>query len=133
MRSQYPRRGRRYGAILVAAALVGVCGGRADSLPAQSELLDTDKQAFPVAPAAGTGALARPVRDALASVVPSLRQQRFPGDAVRTIGMSGDARLLWYLHDLQRFVTRDSQAIVVEAFEELSSSRAPRRAVYRHG
>ena len=125
MRSQYPRRGRRHVAILVAAALVGVCGGRADSVLAQSEMMDTKKQSFPDAPAAVTGALAGPVRDALASVVPSLRQQRFPGDAVRTIGMSGDARLLWYLHDLQRFVTRDSQAIVVEAFEELSSAELP--------
>ena len=94
MRSQYPRRGRRYGTILVTAALLGVCGAAADSLPAQSELLDKNRQAFPVAPAAGSGALARPVRDALASVVPSLQQRRFPSDAVRTIGMSGDGRLL---------------------------------------
>ena len=125
MRSQYPRRGRRYSTILVAAALLGVCGGGADSLPAQSELLDTNKEAFPVAPAAGTGTLALPVRDALASVVPSLQQQRFPSDAVRTIGISGDGRLLWYLNDLQRFATHASQSIVVDAFEELSSAELP--------
>ncbi len=125
MRSQYPRRGRRYGTILATAALLGVCGTTADSLPAQSELLDKNRQALPAAPAAGTGALARPVRDALASVVPSLQQRRFPADAIRTIGMSGDGRLLWYLYDLLRFVTRDSQPIVVEAFEALSSAELP--------
>jgi len=75
-----------------------------------------------VAPAAGTGALAPPVRDALASVVPSLREQRFPVDAVRTIGTSRDGRLLWYLYDLVRLATRASLPTVVEAFEELSGA-----------
>ncbi len=125
MRSQYPRQGRRYGTMLITAALLSVCGGGADSLPAQGEPLDGNKQAFPVAPAAGTGALARPVRDALASVVPSLQQRRFPSDAVRTIGMSGEGRLLWYLYDLHRFVTRASRSIVVDAFEELSRAELP--------
>ena len=122
MRSQYPRRGRNYVTFLVATVLISACGDGSDSLLAQSELLDTNKQAFPVAPAAGTGALTRPVRDALASIVPSLQQRRFPSDAVRTIGMSGDGRLLWYLYDLQRFTTRVSESIVVDAFEELSSA-----------
>ena len=121
MRSQYPRRGRRSGPILVAAALLSVCGGAA-SLPAQSGWLDKNRQAFPAAPTAGTGALARPVRDALASVVPFLQQGRFPSEAVRTIGMSGDGRLLWYLNDLLRFTSRGSLPIVVEAFEKLSGA-----------
>ena len=125
MRSQYPRRGRNYVTFLVATVLISACGDGSDSLLAQSELLDTNKQAFPVAPAAGTGALTRPVRDALASIVPSLQQRRFPSDAVRTIGMSGDGRLLWYLYDLQRFTTRVSESIVVDAFEELSSADLP--------
>ena len=97
MSAQYLRQAR-YGTLLVTVALLGVCGGVPHPLPAQSELLDKNQKAFPVAPAAGTGALARPVRDALASVVPSLQQRRFPSEAVRTIGMSGDGRLLWYLH-----------------------------------
>ena len=120
MRAQDPRRGRRYATILVTVALLGACGDVADSHPAQSELLDKNREAFPAAPAAGTGALARPVGDALATVVPSLQQRVFPSDAVRTIGLSGDARLLWYLNDLARFVTSDSQSVVVDAFEELS-------------
>ena len=78
MRSHYPQRGRRYGTILVTAALLVACGATTASLPAQNALLDKNRQAFPVAPAAGSGALARGVRDALASVVPALRQQRFP-------------------------------------------------------
>jgi hypothetical protein len=127
MRSRYPRRGRRCGAMLVAAALLGVCAA-AVSLPAQIPLLDKDRQAIPVAPAAGSGALSRSVRNALASVVSSLQQRRFPSDAVRTIGMSGDSRLLWYLHDLLRFVTRDSQPIVVDAFEQLSGAELPAEA-----
>ena len=124
MSTQHPRQAR-YGTLLVAVALLGVCGGVPISLPAQSELLDKNREAFPAAPAAGTGALARPVRDALASVVPSLQQQRFPSEAVRIIGISGDGRLLWYLHDLLRFVTRTSQPVVVDAFEELSNAELP--------
>jgi len=120
MRFQYPWGGCRCGTVLAAAMLVAVSGGCGNSLSAQSDLLDKNGQAFPVAPAAGTGALAPPVRDALASVVPSLRQQRFPVGAVRTIGTSGDGRLLWYLYDLVRFATRASLPTVVEAFEELS-------------
>jgi hypothetical protein len=110
--------------MLVAAALLGVCAA-AVSLPVQIPLLDKDRRAIPVAPADGNGALAGSVRDALASVAAALQQRRFPSDAVRTIGMSGDSRLLWYLHDLQRFVTRDSQQVVVDAFEQLSGAELP--------
>ncbi len=133
MRSKCPCGGRRHGAVLAAVVLLAVCGGPADPLPAQSGFLDKNRQAFPAAPAAGTGALAPSVRDALASVVPLLRQQRFPTDAVRTIGMSGDGRLLWYLNDLLRFVTRDSLPIVVDAFEELSGAELPGEAVTAAG
>ena len=125
MRSHDSRRGRRYRTMLAAATLVGVCGTSTDSLRAQRELLDMHKQAFPAAPVAGTGPLAKPVRDALATVAPSLRERRFPDDALRIIGRSGDPRLLWYLYDLHRFVTRASEPIVVEAFEELSGSTLP--------
>ena len=124
MITQHPRQAR-YGTLLVAVALLSVYGGVPNSLQAQSELLDKNQKAFPIAPAAGTGALARPVRDALASVVPSLQQQRFPSEAIRIIGTSGDGRLLWYLHDLLRFVTRSSQPVVVDAFEELSNAELP--------
>ena len=124
MSTQHPRQAG-YGTLLVAVALLGVCGDVPNSLQAQSELLDKNREAFPIAPAAGTGALARPVRDALASVVPSLQQQRFPSEAIRIIGTSGDGRLLWYLHDLLRFVTRSSQSVVVDAFEELSNAELP--------
>ena len=125
MRFQYPRRGRSAATVLVTAVLLGVYGTSDDALSAQSQLLDKNRQAFPVAPAAGSGALPRPVRDALASVVPSLEQQRFPSDAIRTIGRSGDGRLLWYLYDLRRFVTRTSESRVVDAFEELSGAELP--------
>ena len=125
MRFQYPQRGSRSVAMLVTAVLLCVCGTGDDALSAQSPLLDKNRQAFPVAPAAGSGALPRPVRDALASVVPSLEQQRFPSDAIRTIGRSGDGRLLWYLYDLRWFVTRTSESRVVDAFEELSGAELP--------
>jgi hypothetical protein len=124
MTAQHPRQ-TRYGTLLVTVALLGVCGGISNALPTQSELLDKNRKVFPVAPAAGTGTLARPVRDALANIVPSLQQQRFPSEEVRIIGMSGDGRLLWYLHDLLRFVTRTSQPIVVDAFEALSNAELP--------
>ena len=123
MRSQNPRAGRRHGTVLATVVLLSVCGGGAE--PTQRELLDKDRQAFPAAPAAGTGALAPPVRDALATVVPSLQQRRFPTDAVRTIGMSEDGRLLWYVYDLLRLATRDSLPVVVDAFEELSGAELP--------
>ncbi len=125
MRRHDPRRYGRAGTILIAVALLVVCGDQTDSLRAQSQLLDANRQAFPVAPAAGTGALAGPVRDALASVVASLQQRRFPTDAVRTIGSSGDGRLLWYLYDLQRFASSSAQSTIVDAFEALSGTELP--------
>jgi hypothetical protein len=91
----------------------------------QSTSLDKNRQIFPVTPSARVGALELSVREALESIVPSLRQQRFPTEAVRAIGRSGDGRLLWYLYDLHWFVTRTSQATLVEAFEELSGAGLP--------
>lgn len=117
----------RLAVALAAVALLAACSG-GDRLSAQSEsqaplrLRDKYRQPFPATPAAGTGDLAGPVTDALARIAPALRQQRFPTDAVRTIGMSGDGRLLWYLYDLLRLAGRDSVAVVVEAFEELSGA-----------
>ena len=131
MRVQSGRRDSRTGAILVAALLV-VCDGT-DPFQAQSELLDANKQAFPAAPSASTGALSGPVPDALASVVPSLRQRSFPSDAVRVIGQSGDGRLLWYLYDLHRFAPSASVSTLVDAFEELSGSELPAGSVARMG
>ena len=124
MRSQHPR-GDYLGTVLATVLLLGVCNGGTEAFAAQRALLDKDGRAFPAAPVAGTGALARPVRDALARVVPALRERRFPGEAVHSIGGSGDPRLLWYLHDLLRFVTRDALPRVVEAFEELSGTALP--------
>ena len=113
--------------VLATAMLLSACGG-ADPLSAQSQsqnpagLLDKDRQPFPTTPAAGTGALADPILEALASIAPTLRQQRFPTDAVRAIGQSGDGRLLWYLYDLLRLATRDGVPVLVEAFEDLSGA-----------
>ena len=88
----------------------------------QSDLLDKNRRPFPAAPEPGTGPLADAVRQALASIPPALQQQRFPADAVRTIGASGDARLLWYVYDLLRLAARDSVPVVIEAFETLSGA-----------
>ena len=112
---------RRFGTILLLVALLSATG-ETKNVPTQSDLFDKNRRAFPVAPTAGTGALSGPVREAVASVVPSLQERRFPDEAVRTIGRSGDGRLLWYLYDLRRFTTRLSEPIVVEAFEELSGA-----------
>ena len=102
---------------------LSACDGTAP-LSAQDEprLLDKNRDAFPDRPTPGTGALAGPVRDALADIAPALRQQRFPTDAVHTIGSSEDPRLLWYLYDLLRLTSSDSLPVVVQAFETLSGS-----------
>ena len=117
------RRTRCHAGALAMLVFLGACGGVAP-LSAQDEprLLDKNRGAFPAAPRSGTGALAGPVRDALADIAPALRQQRFPTDAVRTIGSSGDPRLLWYLYDLLRLTSSDSLPVVVQAFETLSGS-----------
>lgn len=125
MHSAYPGRHSHRSAILVVSLLLDMCIHAPVPLQAQSRLLDMNRQTFPTAPVAASGELSRQVRDALSSIPPSLRQQRFPSDAVRTIGMSGDPRLLWYLHDLQRFTTQTSASIVIEAFEKLSNTELP--------
>ena len=58
----------------------------------QDTLVDKNRQTFPLAPSARVGALEPSVREALAKIVPSLRQRRFPEEAVQTIGRSGDSR-----------------------------------------
>lgn len=125
MHSRPLRNGLHYGTMLVTTMLLWAYGDDVDSLLAQRELLDQNKKSFPAAPTAGTGALTPSVREALMNVVPTLQQRQFPNDAVRTIGMSGDGRLLWYLYDLHRFVPRASQAIVIDAFEQLSGAKLP--------
>ena len=122
MRSAHPRRRPHHGTTLVVALLLSIYGDGPLLIRAQSNLLDMNRQAFPQAPVPETGELEQAVRDALSIIPSSLRQQRFPNDAVRTIGMSGDPRLLWYLRDLHRFTTRSSASIVVEAFENLSNT-----------
>ena len=119
------RLGLRLGALrhagLLLVALLCLSDG-AHPVHAQEPLLDKDRRAFPAAPEVPTRSLTDLVREALASVAPALQERRFPDDAVRTIGRSGDARLLWYLYDLHRFVPRSSQPVLVEAFERLSGT-----------
>ena len=125
--------GRCVDTLLATVGLLAVCYIAGAPLSAQSALLDKNRQALPATPSAGTGALTPRVRDALANVVPSLQQARFPTEAIQTIGSSGDPRLLWYLYDLLRFVTRDSRPAVVEAFERLSGAELPREPVLAMG
>lgn len=113
-------------ALRVALAAV-VTLGAAGPAAAQNERVDLNRQPFPPAPVAGTGPLSASVPEALATVVPTLRDRRFPDAAVRTIGQSRDPRLLWYLYDLHRFVSRASTPVVVEAFERLSGTTLPSR------
>ena len=46
VRTQCPRGGYHYGTVLATVVLLAVCGGCADPLPAQSELLDKNGQVF---------------------------------------------------------------------------------------
>ena len=124
-----PPRARRRAGLLATLVVVAACTS-ADPIAAQNQGHEQDRadphdknrQAFPAAPEPGTGPLSDSVREALASIPPALQEQRFPVDAVRTIGASGDARLLWYVYDLLRLAARDSVQIVIEAFETLSGA-----------
>ena len=119
-----------YRTVSVTAFAIFVMYGAVDvGTLSQSTPLDKNRETFPPTPPARVGALEPSVREALTSIVPSLRQRRFPTDAVRAIGRSGDGRLLWYLYDLHWFVTRTSQAILVEAFENLSGALLPENAL----
>lgn len=117
------RRSRCRAGVLAILLFLGACDG-ATRLAAQDDprLFDKNRDAFPATPTPPTGALAGPIRDALADIAPALAQQRFPGDAVRAVGASGDGRLLWYLYDLLRLTSSDSLPILVQAFETLSGS-----------
>ncbi len=83
---------------------------------------DKQRQPFPPAPSVREGAPAAELQQALAEVVPTLREVRFPSAAVKRIGDSGDARLGWVLYDLLRFAGRDTIGDVVAAFEKLTGS-----------
>lgn len=87
--------------------------------------LDKKRQPFPPpppVPALRDAALSLEVQKALAEVVPSLRQGRFPSAAVKRIGSAGDGRLGWLLYDLLRFADRGSSTDVVAAFEKLTGA-----------
>lgn len=122
----HPRRRVRSdaAAIAVLLALIG-CVVSATPVAAKEPLLDKHRQRFPPAPAFASGPLAPDVRDAVSRVAPTLRERRFPSAAVRTIGASGDARMAWYLHDLIRFLTRESVLELVDAFQILTGAALP--------
>jgi hypothetical protein len=85
-------------------------------------LKDKTGQAFAAAPTVPSGALAPKTQQAIAKLVPALREQRFPSEAVTIIGESGDARMGWYLYDLLRFAGRNDANTVVTAFEKLTGA-----------
>lgn len=121
---QSPWQLQRYGSALVALLAFTTCVGSATPV-AQGTPLDKDRKSFPPAPAFASGPLAAKVRDAVLRVAPSLRERRFPSAAVQIIAASGDARMAWYLHDLMRFVTRDTVAELFKAFETLTGAALP--------
>lgn len=88
-----------------------------------SALKDKRGQPFPAAPAAAQGALSPALSKALAEIGPALRERRFPAEAVKAIGASGDARMGWVLYDLLRFV--GDPGAVVSAFEKLTGASLP--------
>jgi Protein of unknown function (DUF3179) len=86
-------------------------------------LKDKHGQPFSAVPAAPQGALSPELIKVLAEVSTALRERRFPADAMKAIGASGDARLGWYLHDLLRFA--NDPGTVVSAFEQLTGASLP--------
>lgn len=88
-------------------------------------LKDKAGQAFAAAPVVPSGALTPQTRLAIEQVAATLRERRFPREAVNTIGASGDARLAWYVHDLLRFANRGDVATLVAAFEKLTATTLP--------
>ena len=94
---------------------------------ATAVLKDKEQQDFPASPPTPSGPLPAAVTQALASIAPALRDNRFPSAAVKAIGQSGDARMAWYLSDLSRFVTsRATAQDVASAFEQLTRAPLPR-------
>ncbi len=103
-------------------------GGAAAQARTTQKLLDKRGLAFPAAPAAPVApadALSPAVQQALAQAVDELRQTRFPGAAVKTLGASGDPRLAWVLYDLLRFADRSDLKELVAAFEALTGAPLP--------
>ena len=101
--------------------------GQTATPPPASTLKDKAQQDFPPVPPVRTGPLPATVTQALAAVVPALRDNRFPSAAVKAIGQGGDARMAWYLSDLMRFVnSRANIEEVMSAFERLTNAPLPR-------
>ena len=107
-------------AVAAALALSGIAAN-ADSGPR----LDKNRQRFPPAPHFTPGPLAPGVQKAVARVAPALREGRFPSAELRVIGASQDGRMAWYLHDLLRFITRETVIELVRAFEALTGAPLP--------
>lgn len=98
---------------------------QATERPALADRKDKQGKPFPAAPAVAQGAQGAPspaLTKALADGAAAMRERRFPVEAVRAIGASGDARWGWYLHDLLRFAGGTAGDEVVLAFEKLTGS-----------
>jgi hypothetical protein len=116
-----------FAATLIAALALWCAGlptaAYATEKPAVVALKDKRGQPFPAAPTAAQGALSPELSKALAGVAAALRERRFPADAVKAIGASGDARMGWYLYDLLRLA--GDPGAVVSAFEKLTGASLP--------
>lgn len=94
---------------LAAVLTLAVCctgtpaSGQSAERTALADRKDKQGKAFPAAPAVAQGASSPALTKALADAATALRERRFPIEAVKAIGASGDARWAWYLHDLLRF------------------------------
>lgn len=89
------------------------------------KLLDKNQQALPAAPATRSGPLPATVQRALTLAKVDLLENNFPIRAIKTIGMSGDVRMAWYLFDLLRFARENQLPVIVDAFEKLTRVKLP--------
>jgi len=113
------------GAALAATEAARAPTGAVSNAP----LKDKAGQDFPPAPAVRTGALAPPVRKALAQMTAALRKHQFPSAPLTVVAQSKDARLAWYLYDLSPFVPdRNAALALLAAFESVTGAALPRDA-----
>ena len=111
-------------AVLLAAALPAASESTAAAAP--GALVGAFGQAFGAPPDYPDGALNAATRADIEAIIASLAARQLDTEALGRLKDSGDARILWFVADLLRFVGQREIETLNVTFEELTGMSVPR-------